>query len=73
MQELFQLTDEMKKKIDDMSYQAMLAKWRFAPIGDPFFRHGPVFDYFNVRMQKLRAEDEGQERHVAASKAIGWD
>ena len=67
-----ELTDDLKEKIDAMCYETMLSKWRFAPIGDPLFQVGPAFDYFNARMQKLRAQLGGQERHVAASKAIGW-
>jgi len=30
-------TEELKQEIDGMSYESLLSKWRFAPIGDPMF------------------------------------
>ena len=63
------LTDELKQKIDNMSYADMLAKWRFAPIGDNLFQDDSG-KYFSDRMFALR--DAKPEAAVAASKAIGW-
>ena len=65
-----ELTDEKKAEIDAMTYQEMLAKWRFAPLGAPLFQTGPVADYFAERMSRLKAENPGGA--VAASKALGW-
>lgn len=66
-----ELTPELKKRIDMMSYEKLLQHNRFAPIGDPMFQ-GNSGEYFLARMSKLRSEPGGDERHVAASKAIGW-
>lgn len=63
------LTPELKKKIDSMSYESMLYQWRFAPAGTPLFQ-GESGEYFAERMEKLRAEGAD---HVEASKRIGWD
>lgn len=65
------LTDDVKARIDSMTYVQLLGKWRCAPIGDPMFQ-GESGKYFEERMSKLRSEDGGDARHVAASKAIGW-
>ncbi len=65
-----ELTQDKKAEIDAMDYRQMLAKWRFTPSGSPLFQDGPAFDYFNARMQRLKAEDPGGA--VAASKSIGW-
>ena len=61
---------EMKAWIDKASYEELLRHWRFAPVGDPFFC-GEVGQYYTKRMHERRAE-EGNDVHVAASKAIGW-
>lgn len=65
------LTDEVKSEIDGMTYQRMLAKWRFAAIGHPMFQ-GESGDYFAKRMNELRAQPGGDSEHVRSSKAIGW-
>ena len=65
------LTDEKKSEIDAMSYEQLLRGWRFSPCGDPMFE-GETGEYWGKRMKELRAQPGGQERHVAASKAIGW-
>ena len=65
------LTKELKEQIDAMSYEQMLSKNRFAPIGDEMFI-GEVGKYFGARMSKLRAEGK-VGMHVAASKSVGWD
>lgn len=64
--------DEVTKaKIDAMTYQQLLEKWRFAPLGDPMFQ-GESGHYFEQRMKEKRSE-VGDAGHIAASKAIGWD
>jgi len=62
------LTDKKKKQIDSLSYQEMLQKWRFAPIGDPLFE-GETGDYFSARMKELAVDVD----EVAVSKKVGWD
>lgn len=62
--------EEMKKWIDDATYEHLLSKWRFAPAGDPFFQ-GDMVDYYTEAMRRKR-EEIGEGGHVRASKAIGW-
>ncbi len=64
------LTAELKAKIDAMSYEQLLRRWRFAPIGDQMFQDESG-DYFKQRMAEVRAT-VGDAAHVSASKAIGW-
>jgi len=63
--------EEMKKWIDEATYESLLRKWRFAKSGDPWFQ-GAIGEYYRDRMFKLR-EEIGNAEHVATSKAIGWD
>lgn len=65
------LTEELKDRIDEMSYEQLLTKWRFASIGDLMFR-GESGEYFGKRMAELRNQPDGNEVHVRASKKIGW-
>jgi len=65
------LTDKNKTIIDNMSYEDLLRKWRFASSGDPWFQ-GETGNYWGSRMNELRDSPGGQEKHVAISKAIGW-
>lgn len=68
------MTDAQKAQIDAMDYEALLRRWRFAPSGDPLLRNDTgTGQYYAERMAKLRDEPGGDERHVAASKRIGWD
>ena len=62
------LTPERKAHIDGLSYGALLSRWRFAPIGDPWFQD-ETGKYWGERMAELRAQGAD---HVGASKAIGW-
>ena len=62
------LTPQNKAHIAGLSYEGLLRKWRFAPVGDPWFQ-GETGDYWSKRMAELR--DAGAD-HVGASKALGW-
>ena len=64
------MDEKTKRRIDGMSYEAMLARWRFAKVGDPMFQ-GEVGEYFKEVMMKRRAE-VGHAARVAASKRLGW-
>ena len=66
-----ELSNEKKTKIDAMDFEQMLRLQRYAPIGAPMFQYGPEYDYFVVRMNRLRAEDP--DAAVTASKSIGWE
>ena len=61
----------MRAWIDQASYVDLLRKWRFAPVGSPFFQ-GELGRYYAERMAEKRAA-AGDAEHVRASKAIGWD
>lgn len=61
----------MKKWVDNASYATLLRRWRFAPIGDPFFM-GEMGDYFAKVMSAKQAALSHQEQ-VSASKSVGWD
>lgn len=61
----------MKQWIDNASYEQLLSRWRFAPIGSPWFV-GEVGDYYVEKMGEKRRE-VGGAAHVKASKAIGWE
>jgi len=64
------LTEARKESIDGRSYEALLSHWRFAPSGDPWFQ-GETGKYWGDRMNELRSQPGGQQRHVAASKSLG--
>lgn len=66
-----ELTEERKKHINSLSYEDLLRGWRFAPLSDEMF-HGETGQYWKERMAELRSLPGGNERHVAASKRIGW-
>lgn len=65
-------TNEMLTWILNASYEQMLRKQRFAPIGDPFFHSdntqvtGLWTEQFNLKREATG--DNG----VAASKSVGW-
>lgn len=64
------LTPENKASIDARSYESLLACWRNAPIGTPWFQD-ETGEYWATRMAYMRTltNDNG----VSASKRIGWD
>ena len=62
--------EKMKEWIDKADYRSLLRKWRFAPVGDPFFQ-GDIGDYYSNVMARKRSE-VGHEEAVRASKTIGW-
>jgi len=66
------LTPKNKEHIDNMIYEGLLSKWRYAPVGDPWFQ-GETGKYWGDRMRELREQPGGNEKHVTASKRIGWD
>ena len=62
--------EEMKKWIDEATYEQLLSKHRFAPVGDPFFML-EMDCYFEEVMERKR-EEVGDEEHSRISRAIGW-
>ena len=67
-----ELTQQNKEHIDSLSYEQLLERWRYATVGDPWFQD-ETGEYWGTRMKQLRSEPGGHERHVRASKAIGWE
>lgn len=59
-----------KKQIDEMSYYDMMALWRNAPCGHPFFQ-GDAGKYYGEVLKKKRSEITPFEQ-VKTSKDIGW-
>lgn len=62
------LTPKNKEHIDELSYEELLRRWRFAPTGNAWFQ-GETGIYWDKRMVELR---EGGADHSGASKRIGW-
>lgn len=62
------MNEKIKRWIDNTSYQDLLRKWRFAPLGDPMFQ-GEIGEYY----EKVMAEKRKTADHVQASKNVGWD
>ncbi len=62
--------EEMKKWIDSASYQQLLSRWRFDPVGSPWFQ-GEVGEHYN-KVMKERHKTVPVEEKVRASKSIGW-
>ena len=63
------MTKEQKQWIDNSTYDELLSKWRFAPIGDPMFI-GEVGDYFSQKMNEKKQDP--QIDPVKVSKRVGW-
>ena len=49
------INEKMKKWIDNATYEQLLSRWRFAPIGDLMFQ-GEVGDYYAEVMERKREE-----------------
>lgn len=64
------MTPEQRAWIDSATYEDLLHKHRFEPIGSPWFA-GETGIYFENALLDKRAE-VGVEGHIAASKSIGW-
>lgn len=66
-----QLTSDLKRKIDNLSYEDMLRKHRFEPIDSDFFI-GETGDYFYLKFNRLKKKITEAEK-VRVSKKVGWD
>ena len=64
------MSESQRKWIDDASYEDMLARWRFAGIGDQMFQSETGDYYAKVMHQKRDALSH--EDQVSASKSVGW-
>ena len=72
MGEQMKMDKATKDWIDNASYEQLLEKWRFSPVGSPWFQ-GEVGEYFAKVMKDRRSQPGGDDEHVRASKAIGWE
>lgn len=62
------MNERIKQWIDGASYEQLLSKWRYAPIGDMMLQ-GEIGEYYSkIMFQKKSTVD-----HVQASKNVGWD
>ena len=67
--------------IDQASYEELLRKWRFAPVGDPWFQGKVGEHYVKMMAERKRAEEvaetllTGKETDIGCrtSKRVGWD
>ncbi len=64
-------TEELKKQIDEMSYDEFLWHLRFDPMGDPLHQ-GEVGTYFFEAYKKKRVEI-GSVEAARISKLVGWN
>lgn len=59
-----------KAWIDSATYEQLLSRWRFEPVGSPWF-DGEIGEYLTkALLAKRRAVGDGE--HVRASKSLGW-
>ncbi len=65
------LNQKIKDEIDNMSYDDMLRRWRFSPVGDIMFA-GEEGEYFEETFRE-RNKKLGDKGHCKASKRVGWD
>lgn len=65
------LTSTLKQQIDNMSYEQLLYKWRFAPAGTDLFQ-GETGEYFKSKLFEKRNQLSVSEQ-VAVSKYVGWE
>jgi hypothetical protein len=63
--------EKMKAWIDNATYEQLLSKWRYEPIGSPWFA-GELGKYYSDVMKKRREEISDEEK-IATSKKVGWE
>ncbi len=63
------IPEELRKWIDEASYEELLYKWRYAPVGSPYFV-GEVGDYYSKKMAERRSEI-GDAEAARVSKRLG--
>jgi hypothetical protein len=64
------LTEQLKKEIDNMTYEQMLSRWRFSPVGDQMFTEESGKYFAQVMREKKNNLSESE--HVKVSKDLGW-
>ncbi len=64
-----QSIEEMKAWIDSASYESLLQRWRFSPVGSPWFQGEIGLHYATIMAEKSKKTPVGER--VRASKSIG--
>ena len=59
---------KIKNWIDNASYEQLLARWRHAPVGSPYFQD-ETGDYYKKVMKERKAQVADT---VQVSKNVGW-
>lgn len=62
------MTDQDKAWIDNASYETLLQRWRFAPVGDLMFT-GDTGEYY---AQVMKSKREAHPNPPQVSKNLGW-
>ena len=65
------MDQSLKAWIDKAAYVQLLERWRRSPCGDPIFV-GEVGEYY-AKVMEQRRKEIGDDKHVEASKLIGWN
>lgn len=60
----------LKNWIDNASYEELLGRWRFSPVGDPIFQ-GELGDYYKETIFRKR-DKIGALEASRISKLVGW-
>ena len=63
------IDEKLKKTIDGMSYEELLNKLQFDPLGDQFFK-GEIGDCYANAFEKKWAEIDDPAIHAAINKKI---
>jgi hypothetical protein len=61
---------EMVDWIDNASYEELLRRWRFGPMGDEIFQ-SKMGEYYQAKLEERRQE-VGDEVAAKVSKLVGW-
>lgn len=65
------MNDTMKHWVDDASYQDLLTKLRFEPVGSPWFS-GECGEYLMAKLREKKAKlSEAEQARI--SKVVGWE
>lgn len=65
------LTDSVKKTIDDLSYRDMLKIWRFEPTGVPMFEGSSGLYFGRVMREKREKLEPGEHSRISRELSFG--
>ena len=63
------MTPELKAEIDSQSFQDLLRRWRFSPVGDPIFQgeSGECQDHEQERKKEKSGPNRGKKERLEES------